>query len=380
MTAVPKPATAHGFDVGGGPSPPERASLARASQLVLGSVDRLFNRSLSGVMSLVRVGHLQLVSPESAARIRQALVDPVREIADRGGKGWRSSAMLVACEAVGGDPAPLKDDLGVIELLHVGSLIVDDVQDEAPVRRGGPSCHAQVGVPLAINAGTSAYFLFDRLVTGLPLSAAGKLRLYQLFFECMRAAHAGQALDLAGVQPQARHAAHSGDVAPLLDAICTIHAHKTGVPVVLCLLTGATVGKARHVVIDAMAQYGIAMGLAFQIGDDVLNLRGFQQALKQSGEDLAGGKVTYPVALALERLPSEQRHELLARIERRDGSPDNLRRVVALLDSVDACERSLAAGEDALDRAWAGLDPHLPESPAKRQLRSYGSLFLRRHY
>lgn len=354
--------------------------LARASQLVLSSVDQLFQRSVSGVMDLVRVGHLQLVSAESAARIREVMVDPVREIADRGGKGWRSSAMLVACEAVGGDPGPLKDYLGVIELLHVGSLIVDDVQDGAELRRGGPSCHVQVGVPLAINAGTSAYFLFDRLVTGLPVSARTKLRLYRLFFECMRAAHAGQALDLAGVEPLALQAVNTGDVAPLIEAISAIHAHKTGVPVVLCLLTGATAGKAPKAVIDALAQYGVAMGLAFQIGDDVLNIRGFQPALKQPGEDIAGGKITYPVALALDRLAAEQRAELLARITRRDGSEENLRSVLALLESADACARSLAAAEDTLDRAWAVLDPHLPESAAKRQLRSYGSLFLRRHY
>lgn len=355
-------------------------SLSGASQLVLRSVDRLFNRSLSGVLDLVRVGRLQLVSADSAARIRQAMIDPVREIADRGGKGWRSSVMLVACEAVGGDPEPLRNYLGVIELLHVGSLIVDDVQDGAEVRRGGPSCHIQVGVPLAINAGTSAYFLFDRLVTGLPVSAPTQLRLYRLYFECMRAAHAGQALDLVGVAPLATQAANTGDVAALIEAISTIHSHKTGVPVVLCLLTGAIAGKARNALIDALAQYGIAMGLAFQIGDDVLGVRGFQQALKQPGEDITGGKITYPVALALERLPAEHRQELLARITRRDGSEENLRRVVALLESADACERSLATAEDTLDRAWTVLEPHLPESAAKRQLRSYGSLFLRRHY
>jgi geranylgeranyl pyrophosphate synthase len=373
-------AASGGIEVGRAAISLEGLSLSGASQLVLRSVDRLFNRSVTGVLDLVKVGRLQLVSADCAARIRQAMVDPVREIADRGGKGWRSSAMLVACEAVGGDPEPLGDYLGVIELLHVGSLIVDDVQDGAEIRRGGPSCHVQIGIPLAINAGTSAYFLFDRLVTGLSASARTQLRLYRLFFECMRAAHAGQALDLAGVAPLAKQAANTGDVAPLIDAISAIHAHKTGVPVVLCLLTGAIAGKARNALIDAMAQYGIAMGLAFQIGDDVLGVRGFQQALKQPGEDIAGGKITYPVALALERLPAEHRRELLVRITRRDGSEENLRRVVALLDSTDACARSLAAAEDTLDRAWAALDPHLCESAAKRQLRSYGSLFLRRHY
>src|SRR5690349_24034794 len=151
MKAPSQPITGDGFDVGRAPASLERVSLSDASQLVLHSVERLFNRSVSEVVELVKVGRLQLVSEESAARIRQAMVDPVREIADRGGKGWRSNSMLVACEAVGGDPAPLTNYLGVIELLHVGSLIVDDVQDSATVRRGGPSCHAQVGVPLAIN-------------------------------------------------------------------------------------------------------------------------------------------------------------------------------------------------------------------------------------
>jgi geranylgeranyl pyrophosphate synthase len=122
------------------------------------------------------------------------------------------------------------------------------------------------------------------------------------------------------------------------------------------------------------------MGVAFQIGDDVLNLRGFEQNLKEPGEDIAGGKVTYPVAWAFCRLPRAKREDLRARLAAGDGSSQNVRAVMDILESVDACAGALAEAESQMSHAWSALEPLLPETRAKAALRAYGSLLLRRHY
>jgi geranylgeranyl pyrophosphate synthase len=381
MTSAPESTPSqHGLDVSAVGEAAAVLNLQRGSAAVADSVACLFPQHDAAVRDFLQAGALPPASAYAARAVRRFMIDPVRTIADRGGKGWRSYAMLVACEAVGGDSSPLRPFVGVIELLHVGSLIVDDVQDGSTLRRGGPCCHEEVGVPLAINAGNSAYFLWDRLVGCMPVPAEERVELYRLYFECMRAAHAGQALDIAGLSDLMTEAVRSGDAAALLDAVTTIHTYKTGAPVSLCLSTGAIVGLASKAQRAALAGHAVSMGIAFQIGDDVLNLRGFAQHLKEPGEDIAGGKVTYPVAWAFCRLPRSKREDLWARLAARDGSRRNVQAVLGILESVDACGGALAEAESQMNHTWSVLAPLLPETRAKAELHAYGALLLRRHY
>lgn len=82
---------------------------------------------------------------------RQTIVQPLREIIDRGGKSWRSFAFLLCIDCVGGQSNKYKHWLAMPEMMHVGSLIVDDIQDKSEIRRGGPACHIVHGDPIAIN-------------------------------------------------------------------------------------------------------------------------------------------------------------------------------------------------------------------------------------
>lgn len=362
------------------PEAEEVRLLEVAAERVRRSVKDLFSDVASDIEDLFSVDDLPGLPKSSQERVREFVVGPVREIADRGGKGWRSNIMLVACEALGGNPSLLHPWVGVIELLHVGSLIIDDVQDESMVRRGGPSCHVSHGVPAAINAGTCAYFLFDKMVQAVPLDDAVRAQLYRLYFQCMRSAHAGQALDIAGVRSEAHAASVSGDNRELLAAISTIHRLKTGVPVVLCLLIGAFVAGANATQRAGLTRFGSDVGLAFQIGDDILNLRGFERPLKELGEDIRAGKITYPVAVALGELGAPARAELHSRIEACDGAPENVRRVLELLDQADAYDRSRRAAEQMLDTGFAELLPLLTPGPATDALRAYGTFLLERHY
>ncbi|MCH9683039.1 MAG: polyprenyl synthetase family protein [Deltaproteobacteria bacterium] len=354
--------------------------LLDATRIVAESIAGLLGPEASATPGMFSLPGQPGLSERTVDEIDRQVVQPVRMIAGRGGKGWRASVMLAACDAMGGDSEVLHPWVGVFELLHVGSLIVDDVQDGSTLRRGGPCCHEVYDEAVAINAGTSAYFLVDRMVDGLDVSPQAKLAIYRVFFRCVRAAHAGQGMDLAGLLPEATRAVARGTTASLLDSVVAIHQLKTGYPVVLCMLVGAIVAGADVQRRGVLTRYGLAMGVAFQIGDDILNLTGFASGLKTLGEDIAAGKITFPIAMALHHLDAEGRDDLLTRMRARQDTQENREAVQALLVRSDAIARSQRFATRLLEDAWAPLAQLLPRSAARDRLESYGPLFLHRHY
>ncbi|MFO0744146.1 MAG: polyprenyl synthetase family protein [Myxococcota bacterium] len=305
---------------------------------------------------------------------------PVREITDRGGKGWRSYAALACCDVVGGDSRKYAHWLAMPELLHVGSLIVDDVQDRSTVRRGGPAAHVVHGDALAINAGTSCYFMGQQLLHSTEVSDARKLRLYHTYFEALRAGHAGQAFDIGGLWGYVPKAVESGDVAELESRVLAIHRRKTAAPAGALARMGAIVGGGSEAQIEGLGRFFESIGLAFQMVDDVLNLRGFAGDLKLRGEDIAHGKVTLPVVVALGRLGAGERQRLMAAIERQPQTQAEIDAVIAVIDGVGALDATSQAAADLVESAWQALDPLLEPSIVKLMLRAFGWFVLQRHY
>ncbi len=176
--------------------------------------------------------------------------------------------------------------IALAELLHVGSLIIDDIQDGSTVRRGGQCVHLEFGTATAINAGTACYFMAPVLGCIQDLPAEKQLKIYTIYFDFLRMGHAGQGLDMVGLDHMMKDVVETGDVSKLREALQTIHILKTGGPAgslcrIACILADATSEQ-----FDALETYGKSLGLAFQIVDDALNLRGFEGDLKE-GPDSA---------------------------------------------------------------------------------------------
>jgi geranylgeranyl pyrophosphate synthase/predicted secreted hydrolase len=307
-------------------------------------------------------------------------VAPVRAITDRGGKGWRSYAALACCDVVGGDSREFVHWLAMPELMHVGSLIVDDVQDGSTIRRGGPACHVTYGDALAINAGTSCYFMGQKLLHSSKVSAATKLRLYDLYFEALRAGHAGQAADIEGLDDDVPLAVETGDTATLEARLLAIHRLKTAAPAGALARMGALVGGGTEAQVEGLGRYFESLGLAFQMMDDVLNLRGFAGGLKLRGEDLSHGKVTLPVIKALARLDRADRETLWTGIQARHERQEDIDILIALLDRVDALASAEADARALVESAWQKVDPLLEPSIVKLMLRAFGWFVLERYY
>jgi len=325
-------------------------------------------------------GHEHMWDGMDVAHFHARVIAPLREMVARGGKAWRSYGFLAALEAVGGDPQKYAQWLALPELLHTGSLIIDDVQDGSLLRRGGPASHITHGVPLAINAGCSAYFLSQLafLSTGLPADV--QLRVYTNYFESMRAAHAGQAMDIAGYWHMVPHVMATGDSSALERAVRSTHRLKSGVPPGNLARAAAAIARGTPQQTEALGRLFEEFGTAFQIVDDVLNLRGFKGDTKTRGEDIREGKLTTPVCKALGLLPPDRRARLVEILEAR---PEDMQRTMEAIELVtscgalDACEQE---ARDLVETAWQRVEPLLENTSAKVMLRTFGWYLLERHY
>ncbi|HEY2592536.1 MAG TPA: polyprenyl synthetase family protein, partial [Chloroflexota bacterium] len=312
--------------------------------------------------------------------LSSSLIAPIRTIVDRGGKAWRSYIALACCDAVGGDSQPLLSWLAMPELMHVGSLIVDDVEDRSQVRRGGPAAHRLYGEPLAINAGTLCYFLPQLFLAQSGWPPLRQIRAYELYFEAVRAAHAGQALDLAGLAHLMPDIVARGDGAAAEARVRAVHRLKSAAPAGALARIGALSGGGDERQIEALGTFVEHVGLAFQIVDDVLNLRGFPGELKQRGEDLSEGKVTMPVAKAMGLLGARDRAWLWDTISAGPGDPNTLDVAIERIEACGALAACHAEAEDLVENAWSTLDPLIPSSLAKLMLRAFSWFVLERHY
>jgi geranylgeranyl pyrophosphate synthase/predicted secreted hydrolase len=314
-----------------------------------------------------------------AQLLTRALITPIREIVDRGGKSWRSYAALACIDAVGGDSRKFLHWLPIPELLHVGSLLIDDAENASSTRRGGPSCHSRHGRWRAINAGTASYFLSEPPLAGDPLPAPDKLRIYGLYFDALRAGHAGQALDLSGVYDLALRAAADGITELLERHVLTIYRLRTAVPVAMMARIGGILGGGSPEQIEALGAFCEALGMAFQIMDDVRHARDFGQDQPQPDLQLNRKKVSLPVVKALARLPLSARTWLLYTICSRPADSVNAPRVVAVLEGVGAIDACITQARDYVDRSWARLDPLLEDSHYKIVFRTFAEHVLSRH-
>lgn len=211
-----------------------------------------------------------------------------------GGKRLRPVLVLSAAEALGADSGIVLNAACAVECIHTYSLIHDDLPalDNDDLRRGVPTCHKKYGDAMAILAGdallTSAFSLLAR-TTGVEPA-----RVVQAIVELSSAAGStgmigGQVVD---IESEGRDIPF-----PVLEYI---HIHKTGKLILASVRCGAILAGATDTEFRALTRYGEAIGLAFQIADDILDVVGTDEELgKKAGMDELRGKATYPAQLGI---------------------------------------------------------------------------------
>ena len=243
------------------------------------------------------------VAPRLEAAMRHGLL--------AGGKRLRPLLVYMAGHALGAQDEALDAPAAAIELIHAYSLIHDDLpaMDDDDLRRGQPTVHKAFDEASAILAGDALQALAFEVLASTAHPRLGDL-VYTLASASGRDGMvAGQALDLDAVGGH-----------PDADALAHMHAHKTGALIVAAVRLGGLVavpdGDPR---LDALIRYARAIGLAFQIHDDILDVTGDTVTLgKTSGADAARAKPTYPSLLGLEGAQRKAQHlidEAIAALE-----------------------------------------------------------------
>jgi geranylgeranyl diphosphate synthase type II len=216
-----------------------------------------------------------------------------------GGKRLRPVLFAAAYRAAGGtgEPGPVHDMAAGLELIHAYSLMHDDLpcMDDAPLRRGRPTTHRLHGSDVTVRAGAvlipSAALQVVKGGRGLGLPEDRARRAAQMLLEAAGAGGmvGGQALDLLGEER-------------LLDAreLDELHRHKTGALLTAALTMGAFAAGAPAPVLAGFRSYGEAVGLAFQVADDLLDATSTAHELGKEPSDADRGKSTYVALFGLE--------------------------------------------------------------------------------
>ncbi|MFJ5546809.1 SDR family NAD(P)-dependent oxidoreductase [Streptomyces sp. NPDC093225] len=314
--------------------------------------------------------------PYAAARLERrlhaALVAPVRHLLDGGGRRWRPRLMAAVIEALGADSHRYGPLMAACELIHTGSLMIDDIQDEAPLRRGRRAAHLVHGAATVINAGTAAYLSMDRAIRlALPDDPPLRTAVYEVYLGGLRAAHAGQALDLQGHHLEMDNALREGDVDVVLELLTLTHRLKSGAAVGAMFEIAALVSGGTPAQRQALAVLGEAVGVGYQITDDIADLQGVRHEgvlTKRVAEDLYNARVTFPLAHAAALLPRRDAIALWRQIT--SGLDEaGAARVVKEIEASGALDRCVREADRLVNEAWVQAEDHLPATPARDGLR-----------
>ena len=214
-----------------------------------------------------------------------------------GGKRVRPALVYAACEAFGGSPDTATPAAVALEMIHTYSLIHDDLpaMDNDDLRRGRPTNHKVFGDALAILAGdallTHAFTVLADPTWNLPVDR--KMDVVRIIAEGAGSEGmvGGQVLDM---ESEGKEFTES--------SLEKIHVHKTGKLLRASVLAGARCAGADSKTLEKLDQYGRAMGLSFQIADDILDLTATTEELgKDSKSDLKKKKATYPALLVIDQ-------------------------------------------------------------------------------
>jgi geranylgeranyl diphosphate synthase type II len=268
----------------------------------------------------------------------------------RAGKRWRPFLTVCAWRALRDDPdAAIPDGLRraaiAVECFHKASLVHDDIEDDDATRYGADALHAEHGVPVALNIGDFLIGEGYRLLADCGAPASSSLAMLRAAADGHRTLSLGQGAELSWTrQPK-----------PLSSLqVLDIFRQKTAPAFEVALTIGALYAGASEDVSPALAKYSEALGIAYQIRDDIQDLAGH-------AGDICGGRPSLPLAVGHERGRAHDEHAaVIAPAWRREATSDSARdavlKALAALDVQDRCTELLQGYKEQAIRALADIE------------------------
>ena len=284
-------------------------------------------------------------------------------IISAGGKRVRPALLLLTAGALGYQGTQHHNLAAVDEFIHTATLLHDDVVDESTLRRGRPTANESFGNPASVLVGD---FLYSRAFQMMVDS--GEMRVMEILSEATNVIAEGEVLQLMNMHDA------SLDEAGYLRVIRS----KTAKLFEASTRLAAVIAQSSPEVENACAEYGQALGTAFQVIDDVLDYDGNSGELgKNLGDDLREGKNTLPLIIAIQRGTDRQKALIKNAIE--NGEVNALEEIIEIVRSCGALEATRSAAAAEAERAISALSV-LPESAYKESMHALAAQLLIRRF
>ena len=284
-----------------------------------------------------------------------------RYIIAAGGKRLRPALLLLMCGALGYSGEQRFNMAAVVEFIHTATLLHDDVVDESTLRRGRATANEAFGNPASVLVGD---FLYSRAFQ--MMVDAGDMRIMQTLAEATNVIAEGEVLQLMNMN----------DASLSENNYLLVIRSKTAKLFEASARLAALLAKSSPAVEQNCADYGQALGTAFQVIDDVLDYDGDVQEMgKNLGDDLREGKATMPLIIAMQRAAPAERTLIEQAIA--TGGVDHMQQIIEIVQKTGALTATRAAAAAEAQRALDALHT-LPQNTYADALRQLASQLLDR--
>ncbi|MGD0688648.1 MAG: polyprenyl synthetase family protein [Candidatus Bathyarchaeia archaeon] len=294
----------------------------------------------------------------------------VWDLIDRGGKRFRPALTFLACECVGGKKEDAVGAAAAIELLHNMTLVHDDIEDQSELRRGKPCIHKIYGVPSAINSGDAMLIKVFEIANSSKIPAERCQRLVAKIADRAYGITWGQAFEFSMWE---RKNFTEEDVIRLLR-------FKTGALTGLSTEGGAIAGGGSQEQLEILGKFGETVGIAFQIVDDLLNVKGdVKEYGKEIGGDIREGKKTVLAAHLLKAATPQDKKVFGRLLGKKNVKKNEIRQVIGLYEKYGSTEYAKTQADTFLENAMKTLN-RLPPSEARNSLSSIADFLVSRSF
>ena len=306
--------------------------------------------TLDSIKNFVEDSIEELVLEKMSSHLDKPVMSIARDVLLGGGKRYRPILVILSYKAAGGDDHTEALDLALSsELIHTATLVHDDVYDQSKMRRGKPTIHSTHGTSHAIISGDYLFTLGFEFGAKYDENVIGRVR------DACAGIASGEILQFE----------HIHDLNTRPEDYYAIIDGKTAGPFAAACSSAAMIAGSSEEVSDALWGYGMELGRAFQLVDDILDLVGDDFIGKPRGTDVHEGKMTLPIIYALTMLHGSDRDQLKDVLT--NFGDDRLHELVELLKQAGSFEYAKLLVSNHVERALGHIE-RLPDSEEKEML------------
>lgn len=307
--------------------------------------------------------------------VNENLNAPIRDFVIKGGKRLRPVLFLTCLDLFGKNYKKYIDFALIVELIHSGTLVLDDIEDEGELRRGQPASHKKFGLDTAVNVGFSLHVLPLKIIfkKHKELNGEQQLRIWQICTEEMVNVAFGQSIDIYWHKNSANNVS--------VNKYLEMARLKTGSLMRMALRMACAIAKRDGKTEASFKDFGELIGMAFQIRDDSLDLLSYNSEFgKVYGNDITEGKMSLPVVFALRDVSRKKRERLVGILKAHSRNARLLKEAREIIRESGSVDKSMAFANKMIDEAWENLENSFNEGDKLEKLKELTYFFVKRDY